>query len=273
MAITIDEKFQSRPATGGENAQTDLIYILRGSDDEVALKAALVAATSFHYDGLWRKSWRVEQMGNQLWEGTVTYATLEQVNSEVGTIRLSIDTSGSTVHITQSLKTIGKYAPPGKTAPDFKGAIGVTHDNVEGVDIVLPLFKFTATKVFDPDHLPSLGDLYSLTGQVNSGSFTVRDTITGLTITLNAGECLFNGAKVSEPRSDGNIEISYDFAASPNVTGLAIGPITGVNKKGFEYLWVRYADIDDAQVLVKQPIAAYVERVYEAGDYAGLGLS
>ena len=45
MPITMDEKFQSRPATGGENAQTELIYILRGSDDEIALKAALVGST------------------------------------------------------------------------------------------------------------------------------------------------------------------------------------------------------------------------------------
>ena len=70
----------------------------------------------------------------------------------------------------------------GKTAPDFKGAIGVTHDNVEGVDIIVPVFKFTATKVFAPSGLPNLGTVYSLTGKVNAGTFSVTDTITGLTI-------------------------------------------------------------------------------------------
>ena len=38
------------------------------------------------------------------------------------------------------------------------------------------------------------------------------------------------------------------------------------------YLWVRYADAEDQHVLVKQPIAAYVEKVYDEGNFAGLGI-
>jgi len=38
-----------------------------------------------------------------------------------------------------------RQRPPGKTAPDFKGAIGVTHDNVEGVDIAVPVYSFSET--------------------------------------------------------------------------------------------------------------------------------
>ena len=52
----------------------------------------------------------------------------------VATNVLGLQAGGGTQHITQSIATIQKYAPPGKTAPDFKGAIGVTHDSVEGVD-------------------------------------------------------------------------------------------------------------------------------------------
>jgi hypothetical protein len=37
---------------------------------------------------------------------------------------------------------------------------------------------------------------------------------------------------------------------------------------------VRYAEIEDegAQVLVKRPVAAYVERVYDSGNFAALGI-
>jgi hypothetical protein len=35
---------------------------------------------------------------------------------------------------------------------------------------------------------------------------------------------------------------------------------------------VRYADAEDQNVLVKQPIAAYVEKVYDEGNFAGLGI-
>jgi hypothetical protein len=55
---------------------------------------------------------------------------------------------------------------------------------------------------------------------------------------------------------------------------LSIGPINGINKKGWEYLWVRHSDQEDtaAKALVKRPIAAYVERVYESGSFAALQL-
>ena len=64
------------------------------------------------------------------------------------------------------------------------------------------------------------------------------------------------------------------FAASPNVQNLTIGGINGIDKKGWEYLWVRYADDEDvnAKVLVKKPIGVYVEQVYENGDFSGLGI-
>lgn len=60
----------------------------------------------------------------------------------------------------------------------------------------------------------------------------------------------------------------------PERHGSRGGDITGINKKGWEYLWVRYADAEDtsAKVLVKEPIAAYVEQVYPYGNFAGLGI-
>ncbi|HQL55478.1 MAG TPA: hypothetical protein PLQ87_12285, partial [Phycisphaerae bacterium] len=67
---------------------------------------------------------------------------------------------------------------------------------------------------------------------------------------------------------------TFRFAASPNVTNLTIGDITGINKKGWEYLWVRYADSEDtvAKALVKKPIAVYIERVYDDGNLSLLGI-
>ncbi len=82
---------------------------------------------------------------------------------------------------------------------------------------------------------------------------------------------MFLGASGSL-RSQEDWEITFRFAASPNVTGLVIGDIAGIDKKGWEYLWVRYADAEDQNVLVKKPIAVYVERVYEEGDFSLLGI-
>ena len=43
-------------------------------------------------------------------------------------------------------------------------------------------------------------------------------------------------------------------------------------KGGWEYLRVRCSDAESEKVLVKQPIAVFVEKVYESGDLSGLGI-
>ena len=62
------------------------------------------------------------------------------------------------------------------------------------------------------------------------------------------------------------IRVTHD-----NVEGV---DITGINKWGWEYLWVRYADAEDAtaKALVKRPVAVYVEKVYDVGDFGLLGI-
>ncbi len=87
------------------------------------------------------------------------------------------------------------------------------------------------------------------------------------------GEVLFEGASGSKRNQD-DWELTFKFAASPNAGGLAIGDITGIVKRGWDYLWVRYADQVDssAEALVKRPLAVYVEQVYKYTDFTNLGL-
>jgi len=182
--------------------------------------------------------------------------------------QIAVMSRGGTQHITQSRATVNAYAPSGETPPDFQGAIGVTDNGVEGVDVTVPVYHFSETHYLDDAVVTPAykGTLFSLTGKVNSASFKG----------LAAGECLFLGAAGSKRGGSGggDWEITFRFAGSPNVTGLSVGPITGISKKGWEYLWVRYAEVEDegAQVLVKRPIAAYVERVYDTGNFAALGI-
>jgi hypothetical protein len=173
------------------------------------------------------------------------------------------DTGGGTTHITQSLATVNSYAPAGETPPDFKGAIGVSTDSVEGTDITIPVFNFTETHYVPVALLTGAYKvvLFYLTGRVNHAPFKG----------FARGEVLFQGASGSQ-RGQEDWEITFSFAASPNATGLTVGDITDIDKKGWEYLWVRYQDAEDADVLVKQPAAVYVEQVYLYGDFSLLGI-
>jgi len=268
MPIECVEKFESRQVTTGRDPSVELRYIIRGTNSDVEARAALIASSPAAYD-LWgtgqvflpRDSVTIQPVGDLLWEGIVRYSQIPQTEQSV----FSFDTGGGTQHIMQSLTTVARYARPGETAPDCKGAIGATADSVEGVDITVPVYHFTETHYLPDEAVTSeyKAILFRLTGKVNNAPFKE----------FAAGECLFLGASGSK-RGSGDWEITYRFAASPNATDLTIGDITGINKKGWEYLWVRYSDSEDpiAKVLVKTPIAVYIEQVYPYGDFSLLGI-
>lgn len=272
MAIVCSENMNSRQVTEGRSAE--LIYTIRGTEDQAAAIAALKAQAPLVFAGLARQPVLVEPVhvdttdpDHCLWTGTVSYDVREyQEPPEVGDSSFAFDTAGGTQHITQSLSTVARY--PTATAPDCGGAIGVTADSVEGVDITVPVYAFSETHYFAAATVNDTfkGRLFGLTGKVNAGAFRG----------LAAGECLFLGASGSRrgTSASDDWEITYKFAGSPNRTGLSVGSITGISKKGWEYLWVRYEDqVDDtANVLVKRPVAVYIERVYENGNFGDLGI-
>lgn len=262
MPVTIDEKFDSREATiGVESPSIDLLYIVQGTNDDAVVKSTVEATIPAIYGGLPFQDYHIAPQGGDVWEVSVRYGKKDP--KETGESAFSFDTGGGTTHITQSLQTVNGYAPAGFNAPNFKGAIGVSHDSVEGTDVSIPVYNFTETHYLSVATVTGAykATLFALTGRTNNATFKG----------FAAGEVLFHGASGSL-RGEDDWEITYRFAASPNVTGLTIGDITGISKRGWEYLWVRYADAENEQVLVKQPIAAYVEKVYEEGDFSGLGI-
>ena len=270
MPITCTENPDSRRYTEGQSAE--LLYTVRGTADEAEALDALKSAAPVTFNGLVRQPGTVEPVHMDsvnadkcIWTGTANYAPWQQSDPpQTGDSVFSFDTGGGSQHVTQSLSTVSKHAASG-TPPDFKGAIGVTHDNVEGVDITIPVYNFSETHYLADVVVTGAykAALFSLTGKVNSGSFKG----------FAAGEVLFLGASGSK-RGEDDWEITFRFAASPNRTNITIGDMTGIAKKGWEYLWVRYEDAEDAaaQTLVKKPTAAYVEKVYEEGNFAGLGI-
>lgn len=266
------EKFDSRTTTDGQSLE--LVYNVTGTADQDAAIFTLKGVAPATVGSLVRQPVTVEPVcvdllnpDKSLWTGTVRYAPYEKPQPpQTGESSYSFDTGGGTQHITQSLQTIGRYAPPGKTAPDFKGAIGVTHDSVEGVDITVPVFNFSEMHYIANGYVDNAYKytLFLLTGTTNNAAFRG----------FAAGECLFLGASGSKRGAWGDWEITFRFAASPNQTNFYVGDILVPAKKGWEYMWVRYADEEDetAKAIVKRPVAVYIEKVYESGNYANLGI-
>jgi hypothetical protein len=278
MAIVLAEKIDSRRSQTGDDAWEELSYLVTGTSDEALARSQVVDATPAQRTQaqspgvtyiLWRQTvqpeaeWVDEDADDGKWNVIVRYGIRPPLSA--GLSSYSFETTGGTQHTTQSLQTVGVYAPSGRTAPNMHGAIGVTHDRVEGVDITVPVYHFSETHTLSIVFVNNsyLGTLFNLTGTVNNARFRG----------FQAGECLFHGVTGSKHGYD-NWELTYRFSALPNRTDLVVGGITRIAKRGWDYLWVRYEDSEDsvAHTVVKRPTAVYVEQVYYFTNFAKLGI-
>lgn len=273
MAIECQEKFGSRRTTTNEQQITtsvETLWWVRGTSDSFEARGALVAnappiIVDPVYDrALWRTEHEIEQVGPDLWECTVSYELPDKSspqNGNDGAPQFAFDTTGGTAHITQSKGTRGY----GDNAPDYQGAIGVTKDSVEGCDIPIPALKLSYT-YYMPAALVTIGyarTLATLTGCMNAQPWR----------SFAAGEVVFLGAAGSS-QQDGIVPITYQFEVQQNVEGLAIGDITGIAKRGWEYLWCAYEDVADetAKATIKRPKWVFVEQVMAEADFSLLGV-
>jgi hypothetical protein len=258
---TVTELWEGRSETvSTDRPRLQVPYVVTEAADEDEVKTAIAAQTPTAIGTMKRASYQVEErVDATTWKASVSYEKPE-FDPEAPEPVITFDTSGGTQHITQSISTRASY---GNNPPDFKGAIGFDGEQVQGVDITVPVFNFSETHYRETVDASYFGVLFRLTGKVNSDAFRGFDP----------GECLFLGATGSK-RGDGAWEISYKFAASENKTGLTVGDIGGIDKPGWDYLWIRYAnDVDGAaNALVKKPVAVYVEQVYEEDVFADLAL-
>lgn len=285
MTITTYEKFGS-PIGQFVNPVDDSgssfvhTFVVLGTDDSNAATQAVANEVPASYaaaDGqtLIRHRYVTRPTGPDSWEIEVHYGPEEDRRSisppDPGEWRFDFDTTGATQKITQSLQTIADYeADPADPAPDLKQAIGWDGKKVNGVEIVVPKLSFGIVAAYTATTI-TMGWMKTLaanTGRTNNATW----------LGFAAGEVLYLGAvgngyiqTLAGTRSK-PIEVHHKFEASANLTGLAVGDMTGIAKKGFEYLWVRYKDKEsgDATNIVPVPTHAYVERVYESFDFAAV---
>jgi hypothetical protein len=261
MAITVEEKWgRTLDDNSGE-----LVYIIRGTTDPGLARQWLRAQAASSFDGKPIGRAEVDELPGVpegAFLGRVRYT--ERANrQQVGQSQFSFETRGERQHISQSIETVSSHAATGQP-PDFKGAIGVTQEGkIEGTDITVPVYSFSETHYFSSVSDTYKGTLFSLTGKVNDAAFKG----------LNAGEALFLGAAGSK-RGDDPWQIKFLFAGSPNMSNLSVGDMTGIAKKGWEYLWAQYRTVEQAspKLLVRRPLYAYVEKVYREGDFSQIDI-
>lgn len=297
MALTWIEDNESRSATIvrlGKRASSTYqkSYKVFGTTDDTEVHAdanARITSTlrGWQYPGkpdvqLIAESYSVSYLGDDAWQVTISYEKTgadDDTQTEPFKRSRSFDTSGGTQHITQAaggtvtsvgstVTTQGSERRYPSNAPSMNNAIGVDSQSVNGVDIVVPALTWTETYDVPDAYVTAayIKSVAAITGTVNNAAFR----------TFAAGEVLFMGCSGSQEwdsdKGNGPWTLSYKFVASPNVTGQTIGTITGIEKKGHEYLWVRYEDSVSSNELVKKPKSVYINKVYRDGNFSGLGI-
>ena len=278
MATRVEEAYGERDQTvdaKGNVTEIEIPYLVfEAADEDAALSAARSKAAGHTIKGMTLDSVEVvERINDDTWKVKAVYAETEdgadediEDDGEEETVSFAFDTGGGTMHRNQSLKTVSK-AP--NDAPDFNGAIEVDNEgNVNGVDVTMPVLNFTETHTMSGSRVTTSykKNIAALTGTVNRSSFRG----------FAPGEVLFLGASGSKrsKKASAPWEITFRFAVSPNQSSVSVGKLKVSNKKGWNYLWVRYADkvADNKKNVIKEPVAAYVEQVYPEGDFGNLGL-
>jgi hypothetical protein len=127
------------------------------------------------------------------------------------------------------------YGPSGGLfpPPNLKGLINIDGEgNVQGVEVPVPTYKWTETHYVDDSFVTNTfkANVYSVAANPIS-NVTFRS--------FAAYEPLFLGLSGSQRHAGGDWELNFSFAASPNQTALTIGGITGINKRGWQYVWPR----------------------------------
>ena len=214
------------------------------------------------YDGLGMASLSRERVADEVWDFTAEY---RQREPEPGEYTVSIDTSGGQIMQTYAYAE-AKYVATGESAPGMNNAIDVQDNKPQGVQRVIPALKLSIRAKIKTANITTVGGVMAYAQVISELTGTVNNaTAFGQ---FAAGELLFTGASGDIIADDPSL--TFSFLASKNATGLTIGSITGITKKGHDYIWFSFKNDKDATTGLQQsaPRAAYVNRIYGEADHS-----
>lgn len=233
------------------------------------------------------QSYTAEHLGGGHWSVEATYATIGGGSQEAGGSgggdegegegkeepigilkRVTYDSTGGQQHITSALSQSAH--PP--TAPDLRGAIGVSGDNVNGCDIIVPVFEWQEEYEIPGEKwsLKEIAKIAKLSGTLNTKAF--REFEPGEVLFIGLGGGYENPPNVQMGGIEKAPRVQYRFAYKERGAGTIAGiPIIG-GWGGWDHIDIRYKDIVDDDVGLKEPVAVYVNTVYKSSDFDKLRL-
>jgi hypothetical protein len=289
MSIDFGEHIVSRPISSGSQtsySRAAIAFCSGGEDEDAVFTAACANTTLFPITKditfpagdtvtLTRDTIVVAAMDSgdgdpTRFEVSVSYSLVSNEPYKPGDSSTTFAIGFQSVNVKTSKATSNTYSTMDGGAPDHEGSINVGSDGaVGGVDADFPTYTWTETHIVPDSTVTNTykGAIYAVANSpVCNASFKG----------FAAGEVKFMGMEGSQRGKGGDWELNFKFAASPNTTSLTIGSITGIVKKGWEYVWAGYEESvdtlgsDKARAVKVRDV--YVERLYDTSDFSTLGI-
>lgn len=255
-----------------DSSTATIYYLVRGVDaeeDAVAATESFLRGTAEdipEWQGIPFNSVSVdERLFEDGWKMAVKYQKKSGGSGgsgESSEIQFGFDISTGNQHVVKSFGQISKLPA---NAPDSMGI-----NDGDGIDIIAPMCTISETRFFAASDITTQWkkDIAKMVGCINNAEFQG----------FSAGELLFTGCSGSRngSGSDNKWQITFRFAVQENQTGIAIGNLGTISKRGWDILWIRYNEdivtVDNKKVVLRVPKAAYVEQVYKSVDFDNIGL-
>jgi hypothetical protein len=255
----------------------EILYGLKGTTDKFQALSHIANNTDQEIAGIPRAAINAEIPEGfvDVWEVSVVYQTGGGSSSgpnptEIGEERVSFSTRPNRVRLYQAKEHIADYAnvDEGESIPNYEGAINVTPERIEGVEVDVAGFVYQVRKIMADDQITQLfiRNSFLSTSRVNAATWRG----------FRAGE-LRLVAVDAQQRDSESWEVTWEFLAEENLQDITIGDIEGVAKLGHEYAWVRHREIVDDTTdppRVRTEVeSVHIERVYDTIDFnVSLGL-
>lgn len=272
MSLSHKEKFGERRRGNGTARR---VYVITGTagESETDVYSYLLNTAADSISGLVITDASCDEVANVgdrvHYVGEVQYGLSKLPAAQaVSEIRVSSRASLANTNLKFSRSTVGSHAASwfkgdGSVAgstKDFGGKVGVQADgSVAGVDVPTPQNVLSVSNVIPIATLDEAKqyEMEQLVGKTNSAVYRSRAI----------GTLLCSGVAFQQSDSE-NMAVSAEFLFERNLTGLAIDGITGIDKKGWEYIWAYTVERKDDGRVGPAVAQINVEAPFESANFA-----
>lgn len=261
--ITVQQAFEAESfqVSINDNSQSSFTkhYIAEGSDTESDIVNAVLDEAPETYNDLPRQSVAIaERLTEMIWKVDVEYSDdSSSPSDQEEEDSYQFDISAGTKRIVHPIRHKATYP----NSVDYPSA-GI--NNGEGIDIIMPVPKFSETHKISPGRCSTSyrRKVAELVAKTNDKTFKG----------YNAGEVLFAGASGSRSGKE-DWTVTFEFLLSFAQENITIGDITGIRKDPWDVIWCDYTErIYDDGERYKRVNAVHVDQVYEEGNFNALGI-